>query len=374
MLVAGGDVSDYTPSAQLELQERFARSAGVSPDAVTVEIVAASVRIKVTIMAADTQEANAATATLTRLLATPTSASNFLGGIQLASGAALQVSSVENAIRILAPPSSPPAQPPAPPAPNLTMTIVEGETAAMALSDGSDAVGASNAPEWTYLVIGGLSVLAAIFFLVVLVLSCWVVRKRFGHLAVVKRRARSSLPAAIGAQQGIALESATSVEGGYGGAVAPTTRISKNDADYFAAVMETSASSSSLPAYQIHHFTDDEQSTSVSMPPLHIDKSASLASLHEDHPFDDLGWRTVRTPRPSTLGETSSCMASSSAAALGSYRDDDKPPGAPKREESGTSSVGESLHESSRSESSVYDGELQEQLYRSMSSRRSERV
>lgn len=353
--MASGEVADYPPAVQAELRELFARSASLDPRAVGVEVTAASVRIKVTITVPDAQDVIDVSSTLSPLLATPAAATRFLAGITLAGGTAIQVASIQ----MVAPhiPSPPPVeQPPTPWTPNASLANVQ---AGQKLSDGVKT--GDGIATWMYVFIGGISVLALILLLVALL---------FGWLLFRKRRLKFN-PSVVGAQ-GIALQSVSVPE--------PEPEARRSDVrgtrpDYYAAVIASSSSgSSSLPAYEKHEFTEggasgvpEVQHLAFADDDMDQGTSATMPSLLEDQPLEDLTWAMpIGTSRPEASGE--------------SLREDaNQRPGPPVREESGASSVGaSSVYDSSRSESSTFDweppGADREQLYRSKSWHRSERI
>ena len=192
-LLAAGDVADYTPAAQLALRDRFARSAGVGPTNVQVQIAAASVRITVSIYTSHVQEAGGVRSSLARLLATPAAASRFLGGIQLANGGEVQVQAVE-ALSVVAAPNAPPSQlttlrtPPVAP-------IATSDALAMGVN-ANDASG-GGIPGWVYASLGAVSALALMLLVVVIVLA----------LMLKKKRRSKTNPSASSTTQGIVLQS-----------------------------------------------------------------------------------------------------------------------------------------------------------------------
>ena len=227
-------------------------------------------------------------------------------------------------------PGPPPTQPP--PTPRMPNSSLADEQAGQRLSErGSD-----NA-TWTALIIGGVSALSIILLVAAI----------FGLLLFKKQRLKS-IPPSIGAQQGISLEELREARPGS----------STITLDSYDIAMASSSSDSSPPAYQVHHFTLDDDG---------MDKgtSMSLPALREDHPLEDLSWRMPAAPEQGV-----------SRVQLGQ----DRPqwPGPLAREESGASSVGEaSINDSSRSDSSALDWDpdaARERLYQSLSLRRSERI
>jgi len=91
-LVAGGDVSDYTPSVTNSIATTFANQAGVPVSDVTVTVTSASVAISVDIRAADASAANAVSASLASVTSSAAAASTFLAAAQVQVISAPQVS------------------------------------------------------------------------------------------------------------------------------------------------------------------------------------------------------------------------------------------------------------------------------------------
>lgn len=111
-MTASGQVEDYDSDKKDELRVAFASLANVSVSAVTLEVVSSSVRIHVTIAAADESEAADLEATVSPSLQTTSSASSALG---IPVEVVPLVQTTVTVQFLAAPPSQPPPlQPPLP--------------------------------------------------------------------------------------------------------------------------------------------------------------------------------------------------------------------------------------------------------------------
>jgi len=108
-LVASGEVSDYTPTVISSMRSIFATEAGVPIDDVSVSVLAASVRLTVTIAATDQTAATAVSTALAPVTATGAAATALLSTLPIM----VSVSTV--AVTIAASPPPPPSTPPLPP-------------------------------------------------------------------------------------------------------------------------------------------------------------------------------------------------------------------------------------------------------------------
>ena len=116
-LLAAGEVSDISDDDKTAIAAAVAASAGVDRSLVSVEVLAGSVRIVVTISAESSATASAAASSLSTSLATPAAANGVLAAASVVVVAAPTVSTSAVTIVLPAPSTPPPPSPPPPSSP-----------------------------------------------------------------------------------------------------------------------------------------------------------------------------------------------------------------------------------------------------------------